>query len=100
LTAVAEGQVFSAQPTLAQRFWRRVGFRYHLGDEPEGAETLPGWMRTDMHLHFGWRDRLRILISGKLFVASILSTDTPSPHIVKSRIDWRILSPGEPWRAP
>lgn len=98
MTDATQNQACYALPTLAQRFWRSAGFRYHLGDEPEGSEMLPGWMRTDMHMRFGWLDRLRILISGKLFIASILSTDMPSPHVVKSRMDWRILPPGEPWR--
>lgn len=83
-------------PTLAQRFWRAMGFVYHLGEEPEDAEALPGWMRTDMRMHFGIVDRLRLLMTGKLFIASIVSTDTPSPTICKSRMDWRIVAPCEP----
>lgn len=55
-------------------------------------------MKIDMHMHFGIVDRLRILLSGKLFIASIVSTDTPSPMICKSRMDWRIMQPGEKWR--
>lgn len=98
MTSTTESQACYAVPTLAQRFWRTVGFRYHLGDEPDGSENLAGWMRTDMHMRFGWLDRLRILVSGKLFIASIVSTDTPSPMVCKSRMDWRILSPGETWR--
>lgn len=98
MTDATENQACCAMPTRRERFWRWAGFRYHLGDEPEGADLLPGWMKTDMHLHFCWRDRLRLLISGKLFVASIVSSDTPSPMVCKSRMDWRILSPSEPWR--
>lgn len=96
MTDVTQNQACYAVPTFAQKFWRALGFRYHLGVEPPEAETLPGWMRTDMRVHFGWADRLRLLISGKLFIASIVSTDTPSPMICKSRMDWRILNPGEP----
>lgn len=94
----ADNRAMCSTPTLAQRFWRAVGFRYHLGEEPEGADKLPGWMRTDMHIHFGIADRLRLLISGKLFIASIVSHSSPDPTVCKSRMDWRILSPREPWR--
>ena len=81
--------------TFRERMWRKLGFRYHLGDEPEGAEVLQGWMRTDMRLDFSLADRLRLLITGRLFIASIVHTDSPSPDICKSRIDWRIYAPGE-----
>jgi hypothetical protein len=81
-------------PSLRERFWRKVGFRYHLGDEPDGIDALPGWMRKDIRLSFNWRDRLRLLLTGKLFIASIVSMDTPSPSICKGRVDWRIIEPG------
>lgn len=84
-----------ALPTRAQRFWRWAGFRYHLGEEPEGADAMAGWMRTDMRIYFDWRDRLRLLLSGRLFIASIVHTDTPSPMVCKSRMDFRIYHPGE-----
>ena len=80
-------------PTLRERIWRKLGFRYHLGDEPEGVDALTGWMRTDIRLHFSFADRLRLLISGRLFVASIVHTDTPVPSICKSRVDYRIEYP-------
>lgn len=83
------------KPTLAERLRRKAGFRYHLGDEPEGAEALQGWMRTDIKLHFGWADRLRLLLTGRLHVSSIVHTDTPSASICKSRVDWQIKAPGE-----
>lgn len=83
------------KPTLLRRFWRSLGFRYHLGDEPDGINTLDGWMRTDMRLEFGVVDRLRLLLTGRLFVASIVHMDTPSPAICKSRLGWRIYAPGE-----
>jgi hypothetical protein len=95
MTDTAQNQAFYAAPTLSDRLWRAMGFVYHLGEEPEGADALPGWMKTDMHIHFGWADRLRLLLSGKLFIASIVQTDTPSAMVCKSRMDWRIKTPGE-----
>lgn len=82
-------------PTRLDRFWRALGFRYHLGEEPEGGDLLPGWSHTTLGFRFGWPDRLRLLLSGRLQVTSILHTDTPSPKVAKSRVDWRIFAPGE-----
>lgn len=82
-------------PTFMERAWRRLGFHYHLGDEPEGIDGMAGWMKTDITLCFGWSDRLRLLLTGRLFVASVVHTDTPSAMICKSRVDWRIHAPGE-----
>lgn len=80
-------------PTLYERLYRAAGFVYHLGDEPDGCDTLQGWMQTDIRLNFSLRDRLRLLVGGKLFIASIIHTDTPSPTVCKSRVDWRIIAP-------
>ncbi len=90
-----QSQAFYAVPTWSERFWRKIGYVYHLGDEPEGTDALTGWMRTDMSMHFSWPDRIRLLLTGKLFIASVVHTDTPSPAICKSRMDWRIIMPGE-----
>ena len=86
---------FYNEPTLMERFWRKVGFHYHLGDEPQGAESLPGWSQTNQYFHFGWSDRLRLLISGRLLVKLTMSTDTPSPSVCKNRMDWMIYAPGQ-----
>lgn len=83
------------KPSLSERFWRALGFRYHLGDDPEDIDNLQGWTRTDTRLHFGWTDRLRLLITGRLLVASISHYDAPSPTVIKNRTDWRISAPGE-----
>lgn len=96
MTEATEG-AFYHKPTMRQRFWRAAGFSYHLGEDPEGIEALSGWMRTDLHLHFGWVDRLRLLLTGKLFIASTVHTDTPSPLVCKTRMDWRIGEPGSEW---
>ena len=83
------------KPTRLERFRRWMGFRYHLGEEPEGADTLQGWMRTDIRIDFSLLDRLRLLFTGRILVASILHTDTPSPNVCKSHVDWKIFAPGE-----
>lgn len=83
------------KPTLADRFWRKLGYAYHLGDDPDDIDQLPGWTRTDIGLDFGIGDRLRLLLTGKLRLHSTLMTDTPSATICKSRLDWRIVQPGD-----
>ena len=97
-TKATDSQAMYSAPTLRQRFWRAAGFRYHLGEEPPESDILPGWLRTDIGLHFGIMDRLRLLISGKLFIASMVHTDTPSPVVCKSRMDWHIKAPGDDFR--
>lgn len=82
-------------PTLRERFWRWAGFRYHLGEEPEDIDSLEGWMRTDMRIDFSIVDRLRLLVTGRLRISSIVHTDTPSALICKSRMDWHIKAPGD-----
>lgn len=88
-------EALALAPTLRQRFWRALGFRYHLGDTPPDADLLPGWMRTDSGLIFSFGDRLRILISGRLRTSTIVHMDTPSPAVCKTRLDWQILPPGD-----
>lgn len=85
-------------PTFRERFWRWVGFRYHLGEDPTEIEALKGWMKTDIRIHFGVMDRLRLLLTGRLFVASVVHMDTASPTICKSRVDFMIHAPGESWQ--
>ena len=98
MSNIAQNECLEHKPTLQTRWWRMIGYRYQMGVEPEGSDALSGWMRSDIRLHFGWRDRLRLLLTGKLFISSIVMTDTPSPTICKSRVDWRIIETGGDWR--
>lgn len=81
-------------PTLRERFWRALGFRYHLGDDPEGIDGLNGWMRIDIKLNFSFADWLRLLVSGNLFIALVSHTDTESPTVIRNRLYWQIRAPG------
>lgn len=83
------------KPTLSERFWRALGFRYHLGEDPEDVDVLQGWTRTDTRLNFHWTDRLRLLLTGRLVVSTISHYDAPSPSVIKNRTDWQIRAPGE-----
>lgn len=95
MTDLSQNQALYAVPTLRVRFWRAIGFRYHHGDDPPDADLLPGWMRTDLRINFSLSDRLRLMLTGKLRISSIVHFDTPSPDVCKSRMDWRILAPGD-----
>ena len=83
-------------PTLSERLWRKLGFHYHLGDEPEGADGLTGWMCNESYLQFGFLHRLRFLLTGRLKVRTVYHFDTPSPGTIKTRLDWMIYYPGQP----
>lgn len=81
------------RPTLAQRFWRWVGFRYHLGEEPDGANDLPGWMMTEFRFRFRLADRLRLLVTGRLHIR--LAQHTPvQVEFSRNRLDWQVEPPG------
>ena len=90
------GAAFYALPSRAERFWRWCGFCYHLGDLWEEEDpALIGWMQNKTGFHFDWRDRLRILISGRLDVKLTFDMDTPSPDKMRTRVDWHIRRPGD-----
>lgn len=78
------------RPTFRQRVSRALGFRYHLGADPAGADVLTGWSMTRSRMHFSMADRLRLLLSGKLLVVTVQHFDAPSPSVVKTRLDWQI----------
>lgn len=97
-TEPTHGAYYSVyKPTLLERFWRALGYRYYHADDPPDIETLTGWMKTDIRIHFSFTDRLRLLLTGNLFVASVTHMDAPSPKICKSRADFKICAPGEEW---
>jgi hypothetical protein len=83
-------------PSRRERFWRKLGFRFHLGDERGPELPAPaGWMRTTCQFGFDWADRLRILITGRLDVTMTYDLDVPSPDKIRTRMDWQIKAPGE-----
>ncbi len=85
------------RPTLIERIWRALGFSYHLGAEPGDIDTLPGWMCTETRMHFGFRDRLRLLISGRLHLKLVQHTPVQC-DFSRNRLDWQIEPPG--WKKP
>jgi hypothetical protein len=84
-------------PTFREKFWRSLGFRFHLGDEPPDADSLEGWSKTVTHFRFNVLDRLRLLLTGRLKVEVTQAFDAPSPSTIKNRVDYRIIEPGGSW---
>jgi hypothetical protein len=83
------------KPPLRERFWRLLGFRYHLGDEPNSADDLNGWNQTTVCFCFDWKDRLRLLLTGKLKVLVVNRFCEPVTPPPVTRHDWMILPPGD-----
>ena len=64
-----------AKPT----FWQQLGFGERMAqfsDEELAREGYaPGYFRTDLRIRMSKLDRLRALISGKMFVSLVIRTD-------------------------
>lgn len=81
------------RPTLRQRFWRSVGFRYHLHDLDDDP-ALPGWMMTETKIEFSVADRIRLLLTGRLHLTLRQATNVEVDH-ARSAMSFRIGHPGE-----
>lgn len=82
------------RPSWRARAWRRLGFRYHLGEDPKDADSLPGWMCTETRMHFSFGDRLRLLLTGKLHIRIVQHTPVQC-DFSRNRLDWEIEPPGK-----
>lgn len=82
------------RPTLAERFWRKVGYRYHLTDLPEDAGAMPGWAMTNVRLTLSFTDRVRLLLTGRIRLDVRQAMDV-SVETVISATSLQILYPGE-----
>lgn len=83
----------AARPTFSRRFWRALGWRYHLADLPAEADAMPGWAMTHVKLQFDLLDRLRLLTSGRLRLDIRQGLDAPVGQII-SATSFEILPPG------
>lgn len=84
----------SAKPSLLRRIAGALGFTQHFGPEPEGIETLPGWARSDVRVGLSIGDRLRLLVSGRLYLTVTHYIDRPVDRM-EVRTDLRIPPPWE-----
>lgn len=88
------GYAIEYRPTLAERAWRTLGFRYHLGDDPPETDGMPGWMCTTTNMRFSLSDRIRLLVTGRLHIRLTQHLPVKCDY-AKNRLDWQIKRPGE-----
>jgi hypothetical protein len=73
----AIGFAMAHRPTL----WNRLGFgacAAHVPDHvDEAPEWAPGALSTETRIVLDWRDRLRVLLSGRMMVSLKTKTDVP-----------------------
>lgn len=81
-------------PTLWERLMKRLGYRYHLGEEPPEIDGLPGWMCTETRMRFGAADRVRLLLTGRLHLRLVQYLPVQCDY-AKNRLDYQINAPGE-----
>jgi len=80
-------------PTLLERLWRRL-FPARYREIPEDLEGFaPSYMITEVRIHLGWVDRLRILVSGNLRVETTTKTDVIITKMA-SQSTVTVLAPG------
>lgn len=91
--AIQNGYV-TYQPSLIERAWRGLGFRYHLGEDPEDIDQLKGWMCTETQMRFSFADRVRLLLSGRLNLRLVQHLPVEC-DFSKNRLDWEIKAPGQ-----
>lgn len=86
------------RPSLSERFWRALGWRYHFVDLPETPEVekMPGWAMTHVRLSLSFGDRLRLLFTGRvrLDIRQKLSSEVMD---IVSAASIEIYPPGKQW---
>ena len=75
---------------LAMRLWMVLGFRY---PHSHGATNDPHTILHRTVTHWNWRDRLRIMISGKTETVLVTVTDVPAIPITKTNTLAIVLAP-------
>lgn len=95
VAATHGGHCMVYRPSLLERFTRLLGFKYDLGEEPDGHEQLTGgWARTTSRIHFSVLARIRLLFSGKLLIEHTHYANLPIDQM-RNRLDLRIYAPWE-----
>lgn len=90
-----ESGMQAAKMTRWERLWKRLGFGRCKAYWPEDIEGYaPAWLGCDVYATFDWKDRLRILISGRVMVSCAIKTDV---GVTKSQVRTSIsvMRPGD-----
>ena len=78
-----------------ERLWRALGYRYIWVDLPDNVhDRLPGWSMTTIHLHFSFKDRLRLLLTGRVRL-DLRHATLPEIEDMTTATSVRIYAPGE-----
>lgn len=76
-------------------WWRRALRRIFPYAMPPQISELHG-VRSHVHVHLDWRDRLRALVSGHVLVVVAVDTERDPGRPMNSRVAVCVLAPGEP----
>ena len=83
------------KPSRMEQFWKKLGFRYRHADLPDDIDkTNPGRVFIETHMQFSLVDRLRFLITGRLWLFTRIAT-TDHVRNAAASTSYRILPPGE-----
>lgn len=86
--------------SLIDRLWSRLGFGHAHVERPADVEGFcGGYCMADVFSHLDWRDRLRVLVSGKVMVQTAMQTDV-GVRKMRSVSTLKVLPPNYPMRAP
>jgi hypothetical protein len=96
------GQPLAGYKVEKPTIWQRLGFGNcdapYFDDDQFGEGWAPGQISTSVYAVLDWRDRLRVLISGRIKTATAIKTD----HVVVqsySACNFSVLPPRTalPW---
>lgn len=68
---------YLSEESWRSKFWRRLGFCQRGAPRPASPKDgfAEGWLIVASTTHFDWGDRLRILLSGKVYAEHCVQTD-------------------------
>lgn len=94
------GQGINRSEQRKANLWQRLGFGHcsapYLGEERfETPQWAPGQISTSAYAVLDWRDRLRVLISGRIKTATAIKTDVVVVQTY-SECAFSVLPPGAP----
>lgn len=84
------------QRTLIERIWLALGFgmpAYLDMDDLDQPGWAPAYLESSTFIKFDWRDRLRVLVSGRVYVCCKSKTDVVIGRAI-TRSQVSVLAPG------